>query len=134
MSETSQEKPHIGLEFSRPGRLSIVEKNAGDFLRRVIDISKALDEGKEKLPIRTEPFPGEIPYELGPASTQGALRALEKVATSNNKDIETETSGRAAYVVAMLNETLGQNEDRTLIKRLAEAAFTKLNLPNTIFF
>lgn len=133
MSETSQEKPHIGLEFSRPGRLSIVEKDAGDFLRRVIDISKALDEGKGKLPIRTGPFPGEIPYELGPASTQGAMRALEKVAEGDPEKIGEKHTAKAGHIVAVLNERLGEQKDEGLLGRLA-TALARFNIPTGIYF
>jgi hypothetical protein len=120
MSETKEEKPDIGLTFSRPGRLSVVEQDAANFLKRVIDISRSLDENKEP-PIRTEVFEHSLPHEFGPSSSQGAMLALEKVAESNPEKIGFEVTKRAGHMVAVLNEQLDEQKDEGPLGRLATA-------------
>ncbi len=126
MSEFNEEnRQDIGLEFLRPGRLSILEKDAADFLKRAVDISKALDEGK-KPPLRTEPYAYELPYELGPAATRGIFSVLEKIAESKDKQIDPEVTARAGHLAGVLNEQLGENRDKGLLDRIAKAAIEQI--------
>lgn len=121
MSEIYEEEKSVGLEFSISGRLVVVERDAADFLKRVLDLSKSIDEGKDKPPIRTEPYQYDLPYELGEAASRGAMRALEKVAESDPRKIGDEVTVRAGYLVSVLNEQLGERKDEGLIGRLATA-------------
>ncbi len=116
------------MRFSEAGDRIILVTPAGlELGREVLDASRCQAEGKARS-LHLGPSDTSLPWPLGPASTEGLMRVLERAAVKQLLNVTPETVKLAGDMVVRLNEHRGAQKDVGLVGRIA-LALSEFNTP-----